>query len=114
MTTSLSRVVVSVDDLDRSLVLYGEVLGLSAHRRAEVATLQAANGVDVLLHQRPSTASDTAVAATFTVDDLDAVCAGWSRHGGTVVDAPAVQPWGERMAVVRDCDGHLVCLVGRA
>ena len=45
---------------------------------------------------------------------VDALVTGWAEHGGAGVDAPADQAWGERMAMVRDPDGHLVCLVENA
>jgi uncharacterized glyoxalase superfamily protein PhnB len=54
------------------------------------------------------------VAPAFAVDELEATVDAWVRAGGAVVDPPEVQPWGERMAVLRDADGHLVCLVGRS
>jgi predicted enzyme related to lactoylglutathione lyase len=112
MTTRLSRIVVSTGSLPRSLTFYGDLLGLpAAASGAGVATLSAGDGVSVLLHERPTAPSDTSVAASFVVAGLDDVVARWSAGGGAVVDMPAAQPWGERMAVVRDPDGHLVCLV---
>ena len=111
MLPTLSRVVVSVQDLTRALALYRDVLDLPAVLAPGFASLETGNGVAMLLHERPSTPSDTAVAASFTVADLDGVCARWARGGGEIVGRPQRQPWGERMAVVRDADGHLVCLV---
>jgi predicted enzyme related to lactoylglutathione lyase len=112
MTTHLSRVVVSTGSLPRALTFYGDLLGLPvAASGAGLATLEAGDGVSVLLHERASMPSDTSVAASFVVRGLDEVVARWSAGGGAVVDPPAAQPWGERMAVVRDPDGHLVCLV---
>ena len=73
-----------------------------------------AGGAELLLHERPSAPSDTSVAASFGVAGLDDVCRRWEATGGVVVDQPATQPWGERMAVVRDADRHLVCLVETA
>ncbi|MEV0716015.1 VOC family protein [Asanoa sp. NPDC050611] len=109
--THLSRVVVSTASLPRALSFYGDLLGLpSVPAGPGLATLDA-GGTSVLLHERPSVPSDTAVAASFVVVDLDALVARWQAAGGAVVDQPATQPWGERMAVVRDPDGHLVCLV---
>jgi uncharacterized glyoxalase superfamily protein PhnB len=109
--TTLSRIVVSVHDLEQALGFYRDTLGLAASVHTGFASLGPIDGVGLLLHERATSASDTAVAATFTVADLDDVCESWLRRGGVIVDAPEVQPWGERMAVVRDADGHLVCLV---
>jgi catechol 2,3-dioxygenase-like lactoylglutathione lyase family enzyme len=110
---ALSRVVISVQDIERSLAFYRDALSLPAVVTRGFASVQAGNGIELLLHERASAPSDTAVAASFTVADLDGVCAQWARHGGEIVDQPERQTWGERMAVVRDADGHLVCLIDR-
>lgn len=108
----LHRIVLSASSLTRALDLYGDVLGLAVERTADgFAWLRTADGVEVMVHERPAVASDTAVAVTFALPGLDAAVDRWVTAGGAVVDAPALQPWGERMAVVRDADGHLVCLV---
>ena len=112
MSISLNRVIVSVADLARSRTFYREMLGLTevtAH--GDLAVFKIGDGLDLNLHQRPSSPSDTAVAVSFVVDDLDGLCARWKQTGGQIIDEPEDRPWGERMAVVRDPDGHLVCLV---
>lgn len=107
----LHRVIVSVSSTEDALGFYRDLLGLGAERSGPMTRL-GDGAVEVLLHERASAPSDLAVALSFRVADLDATCAAWAGAGGTVVDAPADQPWGERQAVVRDPDGHLVCLVG--
>ncbi|MFE2770618.1 VOC family protein [Microbacterium resistens] len=75
-----------------------------------LAWLRTGDGVEVMLHERRAEPSDTAVAAGFaTVGLEDAVdrCVG---AGGVVVDEVETRPWGERMAVLRDPDGHLLCV----
>lgn len=112
---SLRRIVVSVSSLPSALRLYTDVLGLSTERIGDgFAWLRTTEGLEVMLHERPAVASDAAVAAAFAVPAVDAITERWVAAGGTVVDAPADQPWGERMAVVRDHDGHIVCLVEAA
>jgi len=106
----LHRIVVSVSRLDRALGFYRDLLGLPASGDGGPTLATGADGVELLLHERDSTPSDHAVALSFRVGELDAVCARWAATGGAVVDPPEDQPWGERMAVVRDPDGHLVCL----
>ena len=111
--SSLRRIVVSVAHLHSALGFYRDVLGLHGESNAGLARLT--TGIDdweLLLHGRPSAPSDASVGLAFAVPDLDATCRSWTDRGGVVVDQPADQPWGERMAVVRDPDGHLVCLVG--
>lgn len=111
MTASISRLVVSVTALGPALAFYEGVVGLRRTSTAgELAWLATDDGTEVMLHERPATPSDTAVALGFRVPDLDALVATWTGRGGSVVDAPSDRPWGERMAVVRDPDGHLVCL----
>jgi len=47
------------------------------------------------------------------VDDCDAVVERLRAAGVTVVEEPADQPWGERMARVLDPDGNVV-VIGQA
>ncbi|MBO1737730.1 VOC family protein [Leifsonia sp. TF02-11] len=115
MTATIQRLIVSSSRIPDALALYRDALGLRLDREAEgLAWLTSADGVELMLHEREAQPSDTAVAIGFAVDRLDAVVDAWARAGGSVVDAPQAQPWGERMAVVRDGDGHIVCLSERA
>lgn len=114
-STGIARLIVSVEQLDRALDFYRNVLGLDLDRQyGEFAWLSSEEGIEIMLHERPTTASETAVAIGFVVDDLDGVVAAWASGGGRVIDPPAAQPWGERMAVVADADGHVVCISERA
>jgi predicted enzyme related to lactoylglutathione lyase len=109
----LRRIIVSVAEMDRSLALYRDALGLTvASGQGETVTLAVPEtGLEVLLHQRPPTAGRAGVAASFLVDDVDATAVAAAKAGATVLDAPADQPWGERQAVLTDPDGHVFCLV---
>jgi predicted enzyme related to lactoylglutathione lyase len=110
----LLRVIVSVGSLPDALRFYRDVVGLPVVRSSErFGWLSTGEGVEVLLHERPATPSDAAVALTFGVPDVDDAVVRWTAEGGAVIDRPETQPWGERMAVVRDADGHVVCLVQR-
>lgn len=112
-TTGIARLIISVGELDRSLRFYGDVLGLSVESvSAGFGTLRTGEGVPVLLHQRPTTPSATAVSIGFRVADVDSVTAAAQRAGAVFIDPPAEQPWGERMSVIADPDGHVVCLSG--
>ncbi|WP_158865892.1 VOC family protein [Leifsonia sp. AG29] len=106
------RVIVSVTSLPESLIFYRDIVGLQVSRlSSEIASLSTGGDIEIMLHQRSAVPSDTAVAISFTVAHLEAAVSRWVRMGGVVVDPPALQPWGEAMAVVRDRDGHIVCLV---
>lgn len=111
MSTMLARLIVSVADLDRALEFYQGVLCLPATRGPGVAFLDSGFGIAVMLHEREAVPSDRSVVGAFRVAGVDEHVAAWVALGGLVVDQPANRTWGERMAVVRDADGHLVCLL---
>lgn len=111
--TGVARIIVSVEDLDRSLRLYRDALGLSEqYRQGELAMLRiGSTGPQVMLHQRPPGEGLASVAVGYTVADVDAATRAAVAAGATVVDPPADEPWGERQSVLTDLDGHVVCLV---
>ena len=90
-----------LDGRDRLLVLHNdgaenfELVAVDPERPEDAASR------DVLIPHSPAT----------RLEDVDAVVAAWSASDGGVLDPPETQPWGERMAVVRDADGHVVCLL---
>jgi predicted enzyme related to lactoylglutathione lyase len=107
----IARLIISVEQLDRALVFYRDVLGLQITRRVgEFAWLSTRERLEILLHERPTLASEASVSIGFAVDALDSVVAQWTTAGGRIIDPPELQPWGERMAVVADADGHVVCI----
>jgi lactoylglutathione lyase len=113
-------VVLLVDDLDRALQFYCELLGLPlGHRSGPFAQL--ATGLTrVSLYERPAMAETLgrelqapALDAPgfelgFKVDDCDAVYGELVSSGATPAVPPTDRPWGQRTAYVRDPDGHLV------
>lgn len=113
--TSVRRLIIATRDTAGSQDFYAGVLGLTTSYSAPpVTALATADGVEILLHEQETTPSDRAVSLSFAVDDLDGLVETWRTRGGVVIDEPELQPWGERQAVVRDPDGHVVCLVARA
>ncbi|QDZ16743.1 glyoxalase [Humibacter ginsenosidimutans] len=107
----MRRVVVSVSDLQRGLAVYSEALGLPVvWANDEVARLDA-GGVEVMLHRRQPVPGEFDVAATFAVDDVDAVAADLVAAGAAVVRGPVDESWGERQAVLRDPDGQVFCVI---
>jgi predicted enzyme related to lactoylglutathione lyase len=112
VTTSISRLTISVAALDHALPLYEGVLGLTRlYAMPGLAMLADSAGVQVLLHERTPTPGDAGVAASFRVGDVDAATENALLAGATIIDPPADQAWGERQAVLHDADGHLLCLV---
>ena len=110
--TAVTRLTVSVSSLERALPLYEDVLGLSRRYALEELIMLTTGhpAVEVLLQQRSAAPGDAGVAMSFTVPDVDETTGRASAAGATVVEPPANQPWGERQSVLRDADGHLLCL----
>jgi len=118
MASRIARVTVSVTDLAASLALYRDVIGLAELYAADDLTMLTTDPDDttgaatqVLLHRRTPTPGDAGVAVSFGVPDVDAATEAAVAAGATVLDPPADQPWLERQSVLRDRDGHLLCLV---
>ncbi len=112
MTAAIARIVVSVASLEKALPLYEDVLDLRRIRESPgIVVLGLARGVELMLHERPPTPGDAGVAPTFRVANVDAAAAAATGVGATLVEGPRDEPWGERQAVLRDVDGHIVCLV---
>lgn len=106
--------IVSVSDLDRALAFYAGVLGLpqspAAPGFAVLTVGEPPHAVELMLHERPAEPSVAGVAMSIRVADVDKITALAEQAGCRVIDAPSDQPWGERLAVLRDPDGHVICL----
>ena len=112
MTAAVVRIVISVASLEKALPLYEEVLDLRRIRESPgLVGLALARDIELMLHERPPTPGDAGVAPTFRVANVDAIAAAAVGVGAILLDAPRDEPWGERQAVVRDVDGHVVCFV---
>lgn len=107
----LHRAIVSVTSLPEALAFYSDVLGLPGSEAPNGFARLRLGDVELLLHERPARPSPTAVALSLMVEDVDAVVtAAVQRAGCEIIDEPADQPWGERLAVLTDPDGHVICL----
>ena len=116
-------VVIVVEDLDRSLAFYVDVLGLPlGHRSGPYAQLstgttrvalyeRAAMSEALGLPLRPTPPDAAGFELGFKVDDVDAVVAELEAAGVPIVTPPTDRPWGQRTAYARDPDGHLLELV---
>lgn len=108
----IARITVSVADFERAKRLYLEMLGLTPlYALPGMAMLASADGIQVQLHERPPTPGDAGVAVSFGVTDVDSATIAAVAAGASIVKEPADQPWGERQSVLRDADGHILCLV---
>ncbi|WP_278256617.1 VOC family protein [Nocardioides convexus] len=109
--TALHRVIVSVASTEAALGFYGDLLGLAVARQGPMTRLG-----DGPVESAPARAAERAERPRRRAEppgpgrrrDVRGV-GGRRRDRGGPPGRPAV---GERQAVVRDPDGHLVCLVG--
>ena len=115
----------SVDDLDNAVALYGGILGGEPTYRfppegepafvvlrfggSEVGLAVA--GGSPPLHGRPTRpVTGHRIELCIYVDDVDAAVEAMRGAGVEVVVEPADMSWGERIAYVADPDGNLVML----
>ncbi|HVM11713.1 MAG TPA: VOC family protein [Actinomycetota bacterium] len=109
----LESVILYVEDLDRSIRFYGDVLGLdlalSEHGYAEfrlenvkLALYERERAVRLTGAERPPAG---AAEILFVVEDADR----WAeRLADHVLAGPVDHPWGHRSVHVADPDGHVV------
>ena len=114
--------VVVVADADRALRFYVDLLGATEIFRfppegdAGFVSMQFPDGtklglgVDASMSQGANAALELCIYAS----DCDAAVERLRAAGVPIVDEPADQPWGERMAHVLDPDGNRISLLGRA
>lgn len=113
-------IILIVEDLDRSLEFYIQVLGLPlGHRAGEYAQLDT-GATRLGLYTRRAMSQTLGMALTeppdnapgfeigFKVPDVDAAYASLLERGAVAQSPPTDRPWGQRTAYVRDPDGHLV------
>lgn len=113
-------VILIVEDLDRTLAFYTEVLGLRpGHRSGDFAQLDTgatrlgfytrrAMTETLGIALEPPAANAPGFEIGFKVADVDAAYATLLARGATPLTPPTTRPWGQRTAYVRDPDGHLI------
>jgi lactoylglutathione lyase len=116
----LDYVVLFVEDLDRSLAFYLEVLGIPLHHRAGPYAQLAAGTTRLGLYERGAISETLKTPLRnpdgdapgfqlgFKVDDVDAAHAELVARGVPSAGEPVTRHWGQRTAHVRDPDGHLI------
>jgi catechol 2,3-dioxygenase-like lactoylglutathione lyase family enzyme len=118
--TAPDYVILIVENLDRALQFYTEVLGLRlGHRSGDYAQLDT-GATRVALYTTSAMAKTlgmllAAPAANapgfeigFKVDDVNAAFSELVARGAAPVVPPTDRFWGQRTAYVRDPDGHLI------
>lgn len=118
--TAPDYVILIVDDLDRTLGFYTQVLGLRlGHRSGEYAQLDTGTTrlgfytrtamTQALGFSLTKPAADAAgFELGFKVADVDAAYTELIEKGAAAATPPTTRPWGQRTAYLRDPDGHLI------
>lgn len=113
-------VVLIVEELDRALRFYTEVLGLRlGHRSGEYAQFDTGSTRLALYTRRAMTeilgiSLDAPTAHTpgfeigFKVPDVDSAFSDFVARGAFPAVPPRDRAWGQRTGYVRDPDGHLI------
>lgn len=98
-----------VEDLDRSIGFYRDVLGFELAARMDEAgfALMKAGGAELALVVRAAPQPGGAYLYVTGIESLLARC---RAAGATIVAPLTVQPWGLRDAVVEDPDGHRIAV----
>ncbi|GAA1038469.1 VOC family protein [Virgisporangium ochraceum] len=115
--------ILSTPDLPRALAFYRDLLGATVSYRFPPTGEPAYVGLDLGRSQLgigaesdpPGTAdaSHHRFSLWIYCDDCDAAVSKLRAAGVPVVEEPADQPWGERMATVTDPDGTKVIIATR-
>jgi catechol 2,3-dioxygenase-like lactoylglutathione lyase family enzyme len=112
VTAAIARIVISVASLEKALPLYEDVLDLRrVWESPGIVALGLARGIEVMLIERPPTPGDAGVIPVYRVANVDAAAAAAVGVGATIIDPPRDESWGERQAVLRDVDGHVIRFV---
>jgi lactoylglutathione lyase len=116
-------VVLIVEDLDRALNFYTDVLGLQlGHRSGDYAQLKTgatrlafytreAMAKALGFSLKPPSDETPGFEIGFKVEAVDAAFLELVEKGASPAMPPTTRPWGQRTAYVRDPDGHLIELV---
>jgi lactoylglutathione lyase len=105
-------VTVHVEDLEKSIAFWREVMGLEVERRfpggpgVEIAFLHDDGGHKLeLIAGTGHKVSGEGFSVGFDVDDMDATVAHLQRHGVEITFGPRTMPSGVRLLQARDIDG---------
>lgn len=113
--------ILTTPDLARSLRFYRDLLGGAVTYQfppegepAYVGVRIGGSQLGIGRQEQPGELTNDRITLWAYADDCDAAVARLKASGVTVVQEPATQPWGERMAIVADPDGNPVIVATRA
>ena len=111
--------ILSTSDVGRALVFYRDLLGATVTYQfppegapGYVALRLGGSHLGISRQEEPGELVNNRITIWAYADDCDAAVATLAAAGVAVVQEPADQPWGERMAIVTDPDGNRV-IVGQ-
>ena len=119
MLTHISFVSVPVDDVERAMAFYRDVLGMEVVSDAPGPfgrwVMLSVEGAETRVHldQRPEGAAPPGKPVLVLIStDLDADCAAIGGRGGEVIAEPATAEWNPDMsrAILRDSEGNAILL----
>lgn len=120
MSNTLTNLILDVEDMDRSLKFYHELLMLpikdeqkfDGHRLAYIQT----GRTEILLLQQPANEQNPLLdrsggqVMNFRVENLPAIASNLEAHRVKILRGLEMAVWGERTFLVADPDGYAVLL----
>lgn len=120
MYTNLSATVIIVDDLEKCVTFYQDILGLKSTFTDDVSAAYSMEGHDFVLLKVPTAVDMMGESALslgqgvshrvmlcIGVEDVDAAYNEMTAKGVTFIKAPKSQHWGRRTAYFADPEGNL-------
>lgn len=116
MFETLFAVCLLVDDLEKSVRFYSDVLGLKVKDTDEGFTNFQLQGAELAVFERRSAVNmfpakymrpAGGAVLGFQVEDVDDACRTLAEKGVSVFEGPKTTPWGQRVAYVHDPDGYV-------
>ena len=103
---AVANVPASIDFLEKTFGFARGVTLADPDGQLRYAEMRHRDSVVVLVRKADGTTATSGASALYTyVDDVDAVL-GQARAAGAAVEEAEEKPWGDRVAAVRDPDGH--------
>ena len=116
----INGVVLLVQDLDKCMKFYRDIIGLEIVFSDDVSYIFKLDTEDFVLLSVPAAAKQISPAAVSLnkegvnrmflcadVDDVDAACQALTAKGVSLIQPPTDQPWGMRTAYIADPEGNL-------
>lgn len=110
----MNHILIYVQDLQRSIHFYRDLLGLKmieeieGYARLRLQVGDTTIGLHTLTEEVPSLPSSEGMRLYFEVESLDQLCSRLQSEGVKFDKLPEDMPWGWRHAYLKDPDSHLI------